>query len=454
MTELLIIDDDKSLCYSLSRVLENKYEVFTANNLNDALKVIDKQSLNLIFLDFILGEEDGLEVLKTIKKQTEIPVVIMTAFGSSKVVIESINLGAVDYLVKPLQIEELESVIEKYSLKKHLHDGHCLEIKNFHVEQNSFIGSSKPTNEILKTVALVSKTSSPVLIGGKSGTGKELIAKLIHQFSTRKDHPFITINCAAIPENLLESELFGYVKGAFSGAVHDKTGKLDLADKGTVFLDEIGDLPMKLQAKLLRFLQEGTIEMLGKNDLKQIDVRVISATNQNLLEKIQKDEFRQDLFYRLNGVSLRLPTLKERKQDLKDLLAYFVRVYSEKYQKPIHCVSKEILQVIENYEWPGNIREFQNVVRKAIILSNSGYLDKSHFEIETATPMETQSNSLYSYFISRFKTNLYQQSIEMLEEELLRETLSKNSSHLSKTAEELGISRVTLNAKIKKYNLG
>lgn len=458
MSKILIIDDDKSLCYSLKRVLENQHEIQIAYNSLEAYKALNSASFDLVLLDYRLGKENGLEVLNSIKQmENDLPVVIMTAFGSSDVVIKSINQGARDYLIKPIELNDLETVIQRYSRQSFDMSAEGFSYtSDFEFVPNTFIGSSRPVNEILKTLARVAGTDTSVFITGESGTGKELVACLIHKHSSRCEKPFVAINCAAIPENLLESELFGYARGAFSGAYKTKIGKLESADGGTVFLDEIGDTHLNIQTKILRFLQEGVIERLGENVRKKLDLRIVSATNRDIAKLIDENCFRQDLLYRLNAVNIHLPPLRDRKEDLKDLLIYFVKLYSEKLKIKINLIDNAIVEVLEMYDWPGNIRELQNVISRGVMQSSSGRLKKENIKIEMEKQTFRSGNNepdLYRYFSSRFPNNILEKSIELVEKELLQKTLYKNRFHLSKSAEELGISRVTLNAKIKKYRI-
>ncbi|MGK5091782.1 sigma-54 dependent transcriptional regulator [Deltaproteobacteria bacterium TL4] len=456
MKKILIIDDDASLCYGMKRVLTDQYRVDTAGDSCEALDFLKQNPIDLILLDYRLGEEDGLEVLKKIKTQfNEIPVIFMTGFGTSETVLNSINFGASDYVVKPIEQVELEKMIQKHLPKNQKNkDENAFYIGDYPFHKGSLVGSSPAINSELKIIARASGTDSPVLITGESGTGKELVATLIHQYSPRKNKNFVAINCAAIPENLLESELFGYAKGAFSGAYQEKPGKFEFADKGTVFLDEIGDMSLNLQIKLLRVLQEKNIEKLGQNSLQPVDVRVIAATNHDLPQLIREGTFREELFYRLDGINIELPPLRERKTDMKELLIHFTRRYAEEMNKPISHIDHRIFEKAANHSWPGNIRELQNAIRRAVILSSSTCLELEDFKVRSnVSPGSSREDlNLYEYFSSRFSEKLLEKSIEALEKELLLGTLLKNRFHLTKSAEELDISRVTLNAKIKKYD--
>ncbi|MGA1863271.1 sigma-54 dependent transcriptional regulator [Deferribacter thermophilus] len=450
---VLIVDDDSSLCYGLKRLLSENFEVHTALNGTDAIDLLKKNKFNIIFLDYKLGEENGLDVLRSIKSiDQEVPVVMMTAYGKNNVVLESIKLGAIEYIVKPVEPEYIIQIVNKFAqIRDHEicpKNSSKLDFDSFNDEL--FIGSSKSVRDVMIMVAGVAETNYPVLVTGESGTGKELIVKLIHKYGNRKDKPFIPINCAAIPEELLESELFGYEKGAFTGADKSKMGKFEIADGGTLFLDEIGDMPLDLQAKLLRVLQDGAIERLGSNKLKKVDVRIVAATNKDLKDLIQKGQFREDLYYRLNVVNINLPPLRERKDDIKELTIYFTIKYSKELNKNICCIEDEVFDILQEYDWPGNVRELENVIRKAVLITKDNHIKPEDIKID-----KIKSYNVYvtEYFFNKYKDNLLVKSVEEIEARLIKRALKMNNYNLSKTAEILGISRVTLNAKLKKYNL-
>jgi len=450
---VLIVDDDSSLCYGLKRLLSENFEVHTALNGTDAIDLLKKNKFNIIFLDYKLGEENGLDVLRSIKSiDQEVPVVMMTAYGKNNVVLESIKLGAIEYIVKPVEPEYIIQIVNKFAqIRDHEicpKNSSKLDFDSFNDEL--FIGSSKSVRDVMIIVAGVAETNYPVLVTGESGTGKELIVKLIHKYGNRKDKPFIPINCAAIPEELLESELFGYEKGAFTGADKSKMGKFEIADGGTLFLDEIGDMPLDLQAKLLRVLQDGAIERLGSNKLKKVDVRIVAATNKDLKDLIQKGQFREDLYYRLNVVNINLPPLRERKDDIKELTIYFTIKYSKELNKNICCIEDEVFDILQEYDWPGNVRELENVIRKAVLITKDNLIKPEDIKID-----KIKSYNVYvtEYFFNKYKDNLLVKSVEEIEARLIKRALKMNNYNLSKTAEILGISRVTLNAKLKKYNL-
>lgn len=453
---VLIIDDDKALCYSLKRVLSSDYEVLIAYNSDEALEIVNKQNPNFCIIDYKLGNEDGIEVLQRIKKSTpQLPCVIMTAYGTNNTLINAIKNGAEDFIFKPIEVDDLKNIIKKYVNNQKIKcDRFSTKIPDYTTDEQ-FISVSNQIKDILKMVANVAQTNSPVLITGESGTGKELIANLIQSNSNRADKPFIVLNCAAIPFELLESELFGYEKGAFSGAFKSKPGKFEMADTGTIFLDEIGELPFKLQSKLLRFIQNGVVEKLGSTQFKNVDVRIIAATNRNLKDLVDEGKFRLDLFYRLNVINIHIPPLRSRKEDIKPLLFYYIKKYSKEMGKEIYCISNNVLDIFENYTWPGNVRELQNVVRKAIMLTKGNCLDEDSISFfkEMTNRSDISGENIVQWILSNFNENIIPEFSSYIEKELIREALKIYKGNRSKVSEYLGISRVTLNEKINKYGL-
>lgn len=455
-TKILIIDDDKALTYSLKRVLSQDYEVFIGNNSKEAFDILSKEHISFLLLDYKLDDEDGLEVLEKVKSiYPNLPSVMMTAYGSNNTLINAIKKGAEDFIFKPIEVDEIKAIINKYIDKDvPFSDQGYIKIPDYPVDE-LIIGTSDEIKDILKMVANIAKTDTPVLITGESGTGKELIANLIQSNSNRSDKPYIVLNCAAIPFELLESELFGYEKGAFSGAFKSKPGKFELADTGTIFLDEIGELPFKLQSKLLRFIQNGVVEKLGATSFKKVDVRIIAATNRNLKELVEEGKFRLDLFYRLNVINIHIPPLRNRKEDIKHLLFYFIKKYSNEAGKNISYISIKVLNMLENYNWPGNVRELQNVIRKIIILAKNNSIDEDsiYFIKNSTSDCDLTSDNLIKWIFENFKTNTLNEFISYIEKKLIQEALKIHNGNRSKTAENLGISRVTLNEKINKYGL-
>lgn len=369
-TKLLLIDDDQSLNRVLEHQLKSEgFEVTTCTNGGDGIRRFETGDFKVVISDIKMPGMTGMDVLKRVRKKNEKAVVILiTAYGTIKNAVEAVRMGAADYLTKPFEKEELVLVIKRALRAKEL-EKENLELKSRLTERFSFdgiIGRSSKLDEVFRLISKVAPTDTTVLLLGESGTGKELIAKAIHYASKRKRRPFVTVNCSAIPENLMESELFGHVKGAFTGAIKDRPGKFELADRGTIFLDEIGDLKTELQAKLLRVLQEMEFERVGGTEKAKVDVRVIAATNKDLTDAMEKGEFREDLFYRLSVVPITISPLRERKDDIPLLVDHFLTKFGKGRKIRI---SKEALRILKSYDWPGNVRELENVMERAVVLS-------------------------------------------------------------------------------------
>jgi len=454
MKKIIIIDDDQSLTYSLQRAFSSNYNILTANNASEGVRLLEKETgVGLVFLDYKLGDENGLHVLERIKKDfSETSVVFMTAYGTSGTVLEAVKLGAADFLVKPVSPDEFEKAVETYYTVPAAACGKGFVSVPMFNSSNKLIGISRSIRDVLKLTASASMSDAPVLLTGESGTGKDLVANLLHEYSDRKKRPFLAINCAAIPQELLESELFGYIKGAFSGAVNSKIGLLQSAEGGTVFLDEISEMPTELQAKMLRFLQNGTIQKLGELKEINVDVRIVAATNKDIDKLIESGHFRPDLFYRLSVINIDIPPLRQRREDIKDIALHLIAKHSLKRGVSISCVETKLLDLLENQEWPGNVRELENRIRESIILAKNNYLSADDLKIESHTS-EKDDISLFEYFTDKFSDDLYTKSLEFCEKELITGALKKHEGRLAKAAEWLNVSRVTLNAKIKKFNI-
>jgi DNA-binding NtrC family response regulator len=455
MKKILIIDDDTSLTYSLQKAFSGKYNIITANCASAGLVFLESEpDIGLVFLDYKLGEENGLHVLERIKKDGyHPPVIFMTAYGTSETVLDAVKLGAVDFLVKPVSPDEFINAAETYHHLPVIACGKGFEPVPEYNPSVKFVGISRSIRDVLKLAASASISDAPVLLAGESGTGKDLIANIIHEHGNRSDRPFLAINCAAIPQELLESELFGYEKGAFSGADRAKIGLLETANGGTVFLDEISEMPTELQAKLLRFLQNGTIQKLGELKETKLDVRVIAATNRELQKLVTGGSFRFDLYHRLSVINIFIPPLRQRREDIKDITLNIVAKYSEKHGRNISCVDKNLLEMLQNQHWAGNVRELENRIREAIILAKTDYLTADDFKLAPLADGDIETD-LFAYFTDRYKDDLFVRSIEECEKVLIKGALEKFDGKLAKAAEWLNVSRVTLNAKIKKYGLG
>ncbi|MFN2269127.1 MAG: sigma-54-dependent transcriptional regulator, partial [Desulfonatronovibrio sp.] len=399
---VLVVDDEPGHRQMIKAVMGDEgYDVLEAENGQKCLEILKKKNADVILPDMKMPVMNGMSVLEELQQmKNSLPVIMLTAFGSVGSAVEAMKAGAFDYLTKPADIEELKVVIRKaydFRLMTMENAGLKDKIKTLQ-QQSNIIGQSQAMRHVMELVDQVGPTEANVLILGESGTGKELIAKALHKASLRKDGPMIKVNCAALPEELLESELFGYSKGAFTGAVKDKPGRFQLAEKGTLFLDEIGELPLHLQAKLLRALQERVVEPLGSVREVKVDVRLVAATNKDLLNEVGEGRFRQDLYFRLNVLEIMIPPLRERLDDLPMLVNHFIRVLGEKNRKQVRGVDRSFLDALGNYHWPGNVRELENVVERAIILSRSDILNKSDlpsvfFETESSAEKNQASDT-------------------------------------------------------------
>ena len=372
MNTVLIIDDDDQLRVSFERLLkEDGFSVETAPSGEVGLNLIKSQAPDLVILDMRLPGMNGLETFKRINAMDpKLPVIIMTAFGTTETAIEATKMGAFDYILKPFDIPEMLSIIRQaLEAARFMHSTIDMNAAPDKASREALIGRSKPMQDVYKAIGRVSPTDATVLIRGESGTGKELVARAIYQHSLRADKPFLVINCVAIPENLLESELFGYEKGAFTGANHRRVGKIEQANRGTVFLDEIGDMPSSIQAKILRLLQEKSIERLGGRETIPVDVRIIAATNRNLEGALSEGRFREDLYYRLKVVTITLPPLREREGDIPLLAKYFLARSAADFGMDNPGISKGAVSALGEYSWPGNVREMGNTLQKALIFN-------------------------------------------------------------------------------------
>jgi DNA-binding NtrC family response regulator len=440
---ILIVDDEKSQRDMLAGFLKKEgYAMETAESGKIALELIDQKYFELALVDLKMPEMDGIELLEKLKEQhPEIQVIMMTAYGTVETAVEAIKKGAYHYIGKPINLDEL-----KLDIKKALNNQRIL-IENRYLKEEleqqykdlKIIGESKAINEVLSTVARVAPTDSTILIRGESGTGKELVARAIHALSQRKNEKFIPVSCAALPETLLESELFGYEKGAFTGATKKREGRFELADGGTLFLDEIGDIPLETQVKLLRVIESQEFERLGGKDTLKVDVRIISATNQDLEKKINEKTFREDLYYRLNVISIPIPPLRERKNDIIHLVEYFIKKSNQKCGRDIKGITQRAREILLSYDWPGNVRELENIIERGVVLSRGEALDES---------------DLSSLSFGRRKGTPSDLSLKEMEKSHILNVLEETEWNLSKTAEILGIHRNTLRLKMKEYGIG
>ena len=458
---ILVVDDDPSIRNMLSIVLKkNNYDVILAENGNSALNRLKKSTFDLIISDIKMPDIDGIRLLEKIKSiNPEIPVIMITAFASANDAVEAMKLGAEDYITKPFNIDELKIIIDKSLYKKDI-EKENIELRTQLYEKEKFeniVGKSPGIIKIFELIDTIAQTDSTVLISGESGTGKELIAKAIHSKSKRSDEKFISINCGALPENLLESELFGHIRGSFTDAHKDKVGLFEMADKGTLFLDEIAEMSQNMQVKLLRAIQERCIRRVGSNEEIEIDVRIISATNKDLMESIKKNEFRLDLFYRLNVISINVPPLRERKEDIPLLMNYFLNHFSNKFVKDINGFRKEVLRLFVNYSWPGNVRELENFIERAVALEKSDTINISSLPSELVYNMSY--NGINGVDKKDLGSLLYEEDFNFTEyiddigKKLIIKSLELNNSSIKKAAEMLKLKYRSLRHLIEKYDL-
>ncbi|HAK89524.1 MAG TPA: Fis family transcriptional regulator [Nitrospiraceae bacterium] len=444
-SKILIADDEIDICKALEFLLKREgYLTASVNSGEDAVERLKNESFDIVITDLKMGRMDGMAVLEKTKEiSSDTPVIIMTAFASIESAVEAMKKGAADYIVKPFLNEEIKLTVGKViEQKKLINENIALKQQiSQRMACRDFIAISESMIGIMETLEKVIPTKSNILILGESGTGKGLIAELIHCNSPRRDNPFISINCSAIPEGLLESELFGYKKGAFTGAVSDKIGLIPLAHQGTFFLDEIGDMPTSLQAKLLKVLETGEVYPLGDTKPKIVDVRIISATNTDIETKIKDGKFREDMYWRLNVIEIKLPPLRARKDDIEILARHFTAKFSKEHAKNIKGADKDAVSLLLEYSWPGNVRELSNVIERAVILAETD-------RITAAGLPDKLKNIEHSTYSSTLKTYLGD-----YEKSLLIRLYESHDRNKEKTAKALGIDLATLYRKFKKYEI-
>ncbi|MBW1741401.1 MAG: sigma-54-dependent Fis family transcriptional regulator [Deltaproteobacteria bacterium] len=451
MTEkILIIEDDEAMQFFLSEALKKQgYRVIPFLDAESAFIWLEKERCDLILLDIKLPGIDGIEAIGPIRERSDAIIIVITAFGAEKHALEAIRKGAYDYFTKPFKLEEMEITIKR-ALEKHRLRRELEALKQRARESMLFpniIGQSRAIKEVLSQVARVADSDVTALILGETGTGKELIAQTIHDHSPRKGKPFIKLNCVAIPEGLLESELFGHEKGAFTGAVSRKIGKFELADQGTIFLDEIGDMALSTQAKILRILQEKELERVGGTLPMKVDVRVIAATNKNLVSEVREKRFREDLFYRLNVVTIFLPPLRERKEDIPLLVDHIMEKMSKASGKKIYQISKSAMEILTEYSWPGNVRELENVVERAMVMveEDTTVITPSHL------PLHLRGLPEEIIFEFPKESASLDDAVSAFEKELILKALYKTKGVQSQAAQLLGITERSMWHRIKKY---
>ncbi len=453
---ILIVDDEKAARYGMRMALEKDgYDVMEASDSVSAFEKIKVENPPLVFLDVNMPQVSGIQILEEINRLSTPPmVVIVTAYGSERIAVDAMKKGAYDYVSKPFEIDELRLIAKKIFEKHSLQEENArlrLEINRLE-SMGEIVGKSRGVKEVFNRIEKAGPSDVTVLIQGESGSGKELVAKEIHKKSTRKDNPMVIMNCAALPETLIESELFGHEKGAFTGATERRLGKFELADRGTIFLDEVGDMSPNTQAKVLRILQEQSFERLGGTETLHVDVRLISATHKDLLHEIKEGRFREDLYYRLKVVEILLPPLRERREDIILLTERFIPFYAAKHKKSVKSISKEAAKIFMRYKWPGNVRQLQNEIESAIVMANSERLEIDDFSDEIKNS-DTNGTTFINIDYSLSFRDAKKRAVELFERDFVSRKLKENKGNISQTAEDLGMHRQSLQQKIKELNM-
>jgi nitrogen regulation protein NR(I) len=471
MQTILIVDDDKSIRYSLKRMLEGSFAILTAQNGEEALQRVRDNSPDLILMDIKMPGQSGMDVLKEIKGiDPKILVIMMTAYGTTETAIEAMKYGAFDYIIKPFPIPQMKELVEKaISLRKLMKEevtyAQGEDEKQAEGKEERIIGASPKMQEIYKLVGQISQSDITVLLRGESGTGKELLARAIYHHSLRSNQTFLPLNCAAIPDTLLESELFGHEKGAFTGAISRRIGKLEQCQGGTVFLDEIGDMSLPTQAKLLRILQERSFERLGGMETIKVDVRFIVATNKDLETAITNGQFREDLYYRLNVVSITVPPLRDRKEDIPELVSYFLKRFNQGLRKRVGGISPGAMKTILSYGWPGNVRQLENVLKRAMVLCQGEWILEDQLVLEKSwdkggieeplgkKPVEDLLDILFEELSKGTVSSGEVDILSTIEKGMIRRALQKMKGNQVQAAQLLGMNRSTLRGKMEKYHI-
>jgi DNA-binding NtrC family response regulator len=448
MASILIVEDEAKMQRLLQLSLaEEGYTTQAASDAELGLRLLRQTKFDLVITDLKLPGMDGLEFLQAVKRtDAQVPVVLMTAFGTVETAVQAMKAGASDYVLKPFSLEEMKLVVKKELNVRRLQEENrdLREALGKRYEFKNIVARSPKMQEVLAVVERVAPGNSTVLLGGESGAGKDLIARAIHQHSRRASGPFLKINCAAIPENLLESELFGYEKGAFTGAMTSKPGKFELADKGSIFLDEIGDVPPVIQVKLLRVLQEREFERLGGTKTLRVDVRLIAATNRDLRVALEQGTFREDLYYRLNVVPLNIPPLREHKEDIPDLVRVFLDRFGHEAGKQVSTVTPAAMKRLMEFHWPGNVRELENIIERAVALCSGDVIDLEDIRLDISPARPRASDAPFPP---------PGETLEQFEDEIIRESLRRAGGNKSQAARLLGLSRNALRYRLSKIGV-
>lgn len=448
--KVLIADDEKNIVDLLQEIaVQLGLEVVTAFDGRQALNVFEEHKPDFVLMDISMPVMGGMQAMELMKQiNADCPVILITAFGTVDIAIEAIQNGAFEYIVKPSSLSEIREVIDKVTSYLTIIKEQVLLPQN----TKKLVGVSASMQNIFKTAAKIAKTDATVLITGESGNGKQIIAETIHNLSSRQGR-FVQINCGSIPESLMESELFGFNKGSFSGAVTSKKGRFELSHKGSLFLDEIGELPKSMQSKLLHAIQERVITPIGAPDSIPLDLRIIAATNRNLDDMVNKGLFRLDLYHRLKVIHIHVPPLRERKDDIEPLINHFISMFAKKYNKPFHTIDKQVLQWCKNYSWPGNIRELKNLIERMILLDNSITYENIFAQRMHNSSQDDRVYSLNTLIEQLLKEKDFTSIIKYFEKSVIEYTLLKYGGNRSQCSKHLGISRRSLLYKIKEYNI-
>ena len=456
--KILIVDDEEIVIQSCLRILSDCSDV--VDSVQDgpaALRKIDETQYDIVILDIMMPNMDGLEVLQQVKERhPDVDVIMMTGLSQIQTAVKAMKLGAFDYLSKPFDPDELKHVVDRALERRRLLQQNR-DLKNEVSSKYRFeniIGSSPRMQAVYALIAKCAPTNSTVLITGESGSGKEMIARAIHFNSLRKDQPFVTVDCNTLSENLLESELFGHVKGSFTGAVANKRGMFDSANNGTLFLDEFGNIPLSTQAKLLRVIQEHEYRPVGSTVTQKTNVRLITATNKDLKAMVAEGTFREDLYYRINVFPIQAPALRERRDDIPALAFHFLRIFCNELEKPLAEISEGAMSLLINHDWPGNVRELENTMHRAVILCSDNIIRQAHLAniIDTSSRPDLEVPKT-SEDLKRIKKIAREKSVEEVEKLFIQETLKRNASNVTRSAEETGMQRSNFQALMKKYNI-
>ncbi len=456
---ILVVDDEMIVCESCKRILEEEgYEVEAALSGKEAFEKMKANPFEIVITDLKMPGIDGMDVLRTFRKEYPDSIIIMiTGFSTVETAVEAMKLGAFDYIPKPFTPDEVSIVVKKAIEKK------SLMAENIYLRQelqekygfHNIMGKSKKMQEIYRIIAKVATTDSTVLIYGQSGTGKELIARAVHFNSPRREKQFVTVDCAVLSENLLESELFGHIRGSFTGAVATKPGLFEVADGGTVFLDEVGNISLSIQAKLLRVLQEREFTPVGGTKAKKVDIRLIAATNKELEKMIKEETFREDLYYRLNIVPIYLPALRERQEDIPVLAVHFLKKYAEEMGKKIKGFTPEAMEKLMRYPWPGNVRELENVIERTVVMIDDEMVRVEHLILPGQQEKEISENQIpmTSDELKEIKKQVREKAVEEIERAFVLNALERHQWNVTRAAEEVGMLRPNFQALMRKYNL-